>query len=317
MRIVRQYVDLPAEVRGASLAIGNFDGVHRGHQAVISEAAEAAKRSGGPFGVLTFEPHPRRFFQPNAPADRLTPFRPKSRALEALGVEVMAALHFDAALAALSPEEFVDKVLVGGFAVRHVVVGFDFAFGKGRVGNSALLRTLGEAKGFGVGVVAPVGESNSVFSSTLIRKLLTAGRPEEAAKLLGRPFEIDGHVQHGDARGRQIGFPTANLALGDYLQPALGVYAVEFGIERPAGIEWRRGVANLGRRPTFGKEQVLLEVHVFDFSGDLYGANARVRLIGFLRPERKFAGLDALKAQIAEDSATARRILAEGRQSSP
>jgi riboflavin kinase/FMN adenylyltransferase len=312
VRIVRQFEGLPADVQGASLAIGNFDGVHRGHQAVILEAAKAAKRHGGPFGVLTFEPHPRRFFQPNAPADRLTPFRPKSHALEALGVEVMAALHFDAALAALSPEAFVDKVLVGGFAVRHVVVGFDFAFGKGRAGNPALLKSLGEAKGFGVGIVEPVGESNSVFSSTLIRKLLTAGRPDEAAKLLGRAFEVDGHVQHGDARGRQIGFPTANLTLGDYLQPALGVYAVEFGIERPGGIEWRKGVANLGRRPTFGKEQVLLEVHVFDFAGDLYGANARVRLIAYLRPERKFPSLDALKAQIAEDAAAARRVLAGG-----
>lgn len=310
MRIVRQYQDLPAEAKGGALAIGNFDGVHRGHQAVILEAAKAAKAVGGPFGVLTFEPHPRRYFQPNAPADRLTPFRPKSHALEALGVELMAALHFDATLASLEPEDFVRKVLVGGFAVRHVVVGFDFAFGKGRAGNTVMLKALADEQGFGVTVMEPVGDGGSVFSSTLIRKLLTAGRPAEAAKLLGRPFEVDGHVQHGDARGRSIGFPTANLVLGDYLQPALGVYAVRFGIEKPGQIDWHDGVANLGRRPTFGKDQVLLEIHVFDFAGDLYGANVRVRLIDYLRPERKFPGIDALKNQIAADSLEARKRLA-------
>lgn len=310
MKIIRQYHDVPADAKGGAFAIGNFDGVHRGHQAVILEAAKAAKTFGGPFGVLTFEPHPRRFFQPQAPADRLTPFRPKSHALEALGVDLMVALHFDAALAALDPDTFVRKVLVEGLAAKHIVVGFDFAFGKGRAGNPALLKSLGEAHGFGVSVIEPVGDGGSVFSSTLIRKLLTAGRPAEAAKLLGRHFEVDGHVQHGDARGRTIGFPTANFVLGDYLQPALGVYAVRIGIEKPGHIEWHDGVANLGRRPTFGKEQVLLEVHVFDFSGDLYGANARVRLIDYIRPERKFSGLDALKTQIAADCETARRLLA-------
>jgi len=311
LRIFRHTSGLPPDARGAVVAIGNFDGVHLGHQAVLGAAVAKAHALDVPAAVLTFEPHPRMLFKPGSEPFRLTPLRPKSHAIEGLGVDVLIVLAFDRALSVKSAEAFVDEVLMIGMAASHVVVGTDFVFGHDRLGTADRLAEMGERAGFGVTAVAPVaGPDGTVYSSTAIREALKAGEPRRAAVLLGRFWEIEGRVEHGDARGRQLGFPTANIGLGDYLRPAFGVYAVEAGIDHGAATEWHRGVANLGRRPTVAGLVERLEAHLFDFDGDLYGRHLRVRLVEFLRPEKKFDGLDALRAQIARDSAEARTILA-------
>jgi riboflavin kinase/FMN adenylyltransferase len=310
MRLIRHLADVPPEGRGAVLALGNFDGVHLGHQAVIRQAAEIAEAHGAPLGVLTFEPHPRSFFRPQDPAFRLTPFRIKTRHLQALGVQFLFELVFDAEMAARSAENFVEEVLVAGLGIAHVVVGYDFCFGKGRAGNASLLTQFGGRHGFGVtSVAAAKAGEGPAYSSTLVREQLKAGNPGAAAATLGRPWEIEGRVEHGDQRGRLLGFPTANLALGEFMEPKLGVYAVMAADDSSETPNWIAGVANLGNRPTVGGTRVQLEVHLFDFSGDLYGKHLRVALVDFIRPEMKFNGLDALKAQIAVDSAEARRRL--------
>jgi len=308
MEIFRHYTGLPATARGGAVAIGNFDGIHLGHQFVIAKAGELARASGIQSGVLTFEPHPRSVFQPTAPPFRLTPFRVKAELLRELGVAHLYNLHFDLEFAALSAEDFVRRVLVDGLGIAEAVVGYDFVFGHARRGNAALLTAMGKALGFGVTVVEPVQQGSEIYSSTRIRNLLLEGKPRHAAVLLGRSWEIDGRVEQGDRRGRTIGFPTANIELADYLRPAAGVYAVRAAIGR--GGTWHDGVANLGMRPTFGGSDLRLEVHLFDFAGDLYGRHLRVALVDYLRPEQKFAGLDALKAQIAADAAKARAMLA-------
>ena len=309
MRIFRHDTVAAAE-RGAVVAIGNFDGVHLGHQAVIGEAGRIARAGALPHAVLTFEPHPRRVFRPDDPPFRLTPFRAKSRHLEALGVDLLFTLHFDPAFSRRSAADFIEAVLVRNLGVRHAVVGYDFVFGHRRGGTPALLQARGAELGFGVTVVGPIAaRAGAVYSSTRIRQLLGTGKPREAAALLGRFWEIEGRVERGDARGRLIGFPTANLMLGDYLRPAAGVYAVRVGIEQDGRTQWHDGVANLGQRPTFGGSDLRLEAHLFDFDGDLYGRHLRVALIEHLRPERKFPGIDALKAQIAADAAQARTLL--------
>jgi riboflavin kinase/FMN adenylyltransferase len=312
MRILR-HAAAAAEDRGAVLAIGNFDGVHLGHQTVIAEARARARAAGARFAVLTFEPHPRSVFQPGAAPFRLTSFRDKARGLDELGVELLIAHRFDLAFAKKSAEEFVQSVLVEGLGARHVVVGYDFVFGNRRVGTPAVLRELGQRFGFGVSVVDPVtSATGAVYASTRIRDHLTAGRPREAAALLGRAWEIGGHVMTGDRLGRTIGFPTANIALGDYLRPAAGVYAVRVGLAEGGGTRWHDGAANLGWRPTVGGRDLRLEAHLLDFAGDLYGKRLRVAFIDYLRGEQRFSGLDALKAQIAEDCARARAMLKQG-----
>jgi riboflavin kinase / FMN adenylyltransferase len=309
MRIFRHDTVAAAE-RGAVVAIGNFDGVHLGHQAVIGEAGRIARAGGLPHAVLTFEPHPRRVFRPDDPPFRLTPFRAKSRHIEALGVDLLFTLHFDLAFAANSAEDFIESVLVRNLGARHAVVGYDFVFGHQRRGTPALLQARGADLQFGVTVVGPIAAAGgAVYSSTRIRELLAAGKPREAAALLGRFWEIEGRVERGDARGRTIGFPTANLMLDDYLRPAAGVYAVRAGMEEGGRTLWHDGVANLGLRPTFGGSDLRLEAHLFDFDRDLYGRHLRIALIEHLRPERKFPGIDALKAQIAEDAAQGRAVL--------
>ncbi len=295
------------------VAIGNFDGVHLGHQAVIAAAREAARAVSAPFAVLTFEPHPRSVFQPGAPPFRLTPFRAKSRALEELGVDLLFTLHFDLDFAKKSAEDFVAEVLIEGLGVRQVVVGYDFVFGNRRRGTADLLKVAGDQYGFGVGVVAPAtGAGGVVYSSTQIREHLAAGQPRAAAALLGRPWEIEGRVETGERLGRTIGFPTANILLADYLRPAAGVYAVRAGVDEEHATHWFGGAANLGWRPTVGGTDLRLETHLFDFDGDLYGKHLRVALIERLRPEKRFDGLDALKAQIAADCEQARALLAAG-----
>lgn len=328
MRLIRHYQDVPAEARQAVVALGNFDGVHRGHQQVIAMASRLAhdvkaslsgksppfekspRLEKSPLAVMTFEPHPRSYFRPDQPAFRLTPFRIKMRHLQALGVDYTFNLSFDAPLAAHTAEAFIREILVDGLGVAHVVVGYDFCFGKNRGGNVAVLQEFGEKLGYGVTAVGACQDATgTIYSSTLIRDQLLAGDPAAAALALGRPWEIEGRVEHGDKRGRQLGFPTANVALGDYLEPRFGVYVVKAAIDDGGVPRWIGGVANLGRRPTVGGTRVQLEVNLFDFQGDLYGKHLRVAFLGFIRPEMKFAGLDPLKAQIAADSATARQML--------
>ncbi len=302
MQIFRHHDNLPETVRGATVAIGNFDGVHRGHQALIQHASAL----GRPLGVLVFEPHPQEYFRPDSPRFRLTPFRAKARLLEKHGVDVLYALHFDAAFASLTADEFIDRVLVRDMAVARVIVGADFQFGKGRTGNRALLEARGREHGFDVITFDLVGEGGEAkISSTRIREALREGKPRVATSMLGHPWTVEGRVERGDQRGRTIGFPTANVSLEGYLQPALGVYAVRIEL----GGRQYGGVANFGRRPTFDKKDVLLEVHVFDFTGDLYGQPIVVSFIEFLRAEMKFEGLDALKAQIARDCEAAHKAL--------
>jgi riboflavin kinase/FMN adenylyltransferase len=294
--------------------MGNFDGLHRGHAVLISRTCELAREAGRPTGVLTFEPHPRSVFFPATEPFRLTPFRVKERELARLGIDLLFVQHFDLAFSKKSAEEFIAEVIVGAIRASHVVVGWDCTFGNRRRGNPELLRAIGAERGFGVTVLEPVRDREAtVYSSTHIRELLKAGKPREAAMLLGRFWEIDGRVMTGDRRGRTIGFPTANLGLDDYLHPAFGVYAVRVcgdGGDDPLSGRTVDGVANIGLRPTVGGLVPRLEAHLFDIDVDLYGRHLRVALVDFIRPEQKFAGLDAPKAQIAEDAAKARAILA-------
>jgi riboflavin kinase/FMN adenylyltransferase len=311
MLLFRHYDGLPDAVRGAVAAVGNFDGIHRGHQAVIRAAADEARRRATPRLVLTFEPHPRRFFRPDDRPFRLTSFRTKARHLEALGVDALVVLHFDQALAETSAEDFVRRVIADGLGAAHVVVGYNFVFGHRRRGDTGLLARMATAAGFGFTAVQPVADADGeLYSSTAIRDALGAGDPARAAALLGRPWEVEGRVEPGEHRGRRLGFPTANLALADFVQPRRGVYAVRAGVDQGERTVWHDGVANFGRRPTFDGGSVWFEVHLFGYSGDLYGAHLRVALIDFLRPERRFDGVDALKAQIGEDVDRARHALA-------
>ncbi|MGH6931294.1 MAG: bifunctional riboflavin kinase/FAD synthetase [Dongiaceae bacterium] len=318
MRLFRHYTEVPVEARGAVVALGNFDGVHRGHQTVIAAAARQAGALATTDAVMTFEPHPREFFQPGQPSFRLTPFRIKVRQLEAMGVDNLFVLSFSRELAAMSAEAFVVEVLGEGLQVAHVVVGYDFVFGQGRRGDAGLLRELGGLHGFGVTSIDPAGSENGeIFSSTRIRDHLVAGRPMQAAILLGRPWEIEGRVEHGEALGAALGYPTANVSLGEYLQPAIGIYAVRAGIDLGRETLWRDGVGYLGRRPTVGGTRLQFETHLFDYEADLYGRHLRVALIEFIRPDKKFDGLPALRAQMAEDSRRACEILADYRGPAP
>jgi len=314
IRVIRHPGPGSNHQRGSVLAMGNFDGLHRGHAELIAQVRDQAREEGRPVAVLTFEPHPRSVFLPASDPFRLTPFRVKERELARLGVDLLFVQHFDLGFAAKSAEDFIAEVIVGAIGAGHVVVGWDCTFGNRRRGTPDLLRSEGAQHGFGVTVLEPIrGADATVYSATHIRELLKAGRAREAAALLGRFWEIDGRVATGDRRGRTIGFPTANLGLDDYLQPAFGVYAVRVcgdGPDDPLAGHTADGVANLGLRPTVGGLVPRLEAHLFDTDLDLYGRHLRVALVDFIRPECKFAGIDALKAQIAEDAAQARAILA-------
>jgi riboflavin kinase/FMN adenylyltransferase len=315
LRIVRHPGSGSTHPRGAVLALGNFDGLHLGHAALIGEARNRARDRGVPTGVLTFEPHPRSVFMPAGEPFRLTPLRVKEREIARLGVDLLFVQHFDAAFANKSAESFVEEVLVGAVGVTHLVVGHDCTFGNRRRGTPEMLREAGAEHGFGVTVIDPVrGADAAVYSSTHIRELLREGRPRDAAAQFGRSWEIDGRVAVGDRRGRTIGFPTINLGLGEYLRPAFGVYAVRVsgdGADDPFDGRTIDGVANIGLRPTVGTPEPRLEAHLFEIDADLYGRHVRVSLVDFIRPEKKFSGLDALKTQIAADAARARAILAE------
>ena len=304
-RIVTGWRDLPAELRGATVALGNMDGVHLGHLAVL-RAAHAA-RPAAPLAVLTFEPHPREHFRPDDPPFRLTLLPAKAAALGAAGARIVYAIPFDAALAAMPAETFFDEVLCRGLGAQHLSCGQDFAFGHRRGGDARRLAQMAEAAGIGLSIVPPVTDAEGPISSTRIRRVLQDGYPERATAKLGRPWEIRGEVVHGDKLGRVLGWPTANMWLGRHLEPARGVYAVTMVL--PDGREVK-GVANIGRRPTLGGDpKTRLETHLFDFAGDLYGQEVGVRLHHFLREDRKFDGLEALKAAIAQDAEDARAAL--------
>jgi riboflavin kinase/FMN adenylyltransferase len=324
LRIFRHFEDVPDELRGGVVAIGNFDGVHRGHRALIAEAGRQAKAGGAPLAVLSFEPHPQEYFRglrPDAPDSpecfRLTPLRTKARLLADLGVDVLFALPFDGDMARRSPEDFALNILVKGLGISGAVVGHDFEFGQKRAGKLNTLRALGESHHFSVTAFDTVTASgDDKISSTLIRQLLKQAKPEEAARLLGHAWTIEARVEHGDARGRTMGFPTANMHLHHCLAPAYGVYAVRVTIMEGDHVVSRHaprydGVANFGIRPMYQVNVPLLETHLFDFDGDLYGKYLSVELIRYIRPEAKFPSLQDLIAQIGSDAAQARAILAQ------
>lgn len=303
--IVHGWHGTPDQARGATIALGNMDGVHLGHEAVL-RAAHAA-RPDLPLAVLTFEPHPREHFRPDDPPFRLTLLPAKAAALEAAGARFVFALAFDEAFAAMSAEAFVEDVLHRGLGASHLACGPDFAFGHRRGGDITFLTREAETRGMGLTIVPPVLHGGEMISSTAIRRLLQDGYPQRAAEKLGRPWEIRGTVVHGDKLGRVLGWPTANMWLGRHLEPARGVYAVTVAL--PDGSE-AKGVANIGRRPTLGGDpETRLETFIFDWSGDLYGQEIGVRLVRFLRPDAKFAGLEELKVAIAEDERQARAAL--------
>ena len=308
MRLVRDWRELDAADRGAAVAIGNFDGVHRGHAHVVAQAAEAARTLGVPLAAAVFDPHPRRWFQPGAQHFRLTTDAQRARALAAQGVERLYALPFDAEMAGMTDADFARQVLAEGLGARHVVAGFDFSFGAGRTGDGDLLRLYGERFGFGVTVVEPVAdEEGRKLSSTAVRLALEAGRPEEAAAILGRPFAVEGEVVRGRQLGRTLGFPTANVPLGDYVRPRFGVYASRTRL--PDG-RVLNGVTSIGENPTVGGNQARLEAWLFDFDADLYGQTIETELVAFLRPEERFPTLEAMTAQVHHDAEIARKLFA-------
>jgi riboflavin kinase/FMN adenylyltransferase len=310
--VVRDTAPVDA-LRGAVLAMGNFDGVHRGHHAVIAVARKRASELGRPAGVLTFEPHPRDFFHPAEPLFRLTDEPTKLRLLAAAGLDGAVVLTFNAALAATTAEDFVAQILVGRFAVGGVIVGFNFHFGKDRTGSPAFLTEQGRKHGFAVDIVPPFELDGRPVSSGPIRDALIAGRVTDAAVLLGFPWFVSGKVIHGDKRGRELGFPTANLELDASCGLRHGVYAVR------VGVDGRRydGVANFGRRPMFDSGAVLLEVFLFDFAGDLYGRDIDVVFIDWIREEKLFSSVDELVRNMDNDAAQARAVLANARDVFP
>ena len=309
MKTLHNYADLAPEDKGAVIALGNFDGLHRGHQAVIARAKAIADDLGAPLGIGLFRPHPYRFFKPDAPAFRLMTPRVREMTMRELGVDRLYEIPFDVCLRDMDDTQFVETVLHQGLGIRHVLVGEDYGFGKNRCGNVESLTRLCAARGIGVTAVSPVGlhALYGKYGSTEIRKALQAGDVFHAQHMLSRPWQVDGVVQQGQQRGRTINFPTANLDFGDLVRPKFGVYVVEVRI---AGEDqWRPAVANTGNRPTVGGEEARLEVHLLDFDRDLYGQLIDVRFRSFVRAEQKFESFDALKNQIMRDADSARLIL--------
>jgi riboflavin kinase / FMN adenylyltransferase len=300
---------MPDALRGGVAALGNFDGFHLGHQAVAGEAIAQAKAAGKPAIIATFDPHPVRFFAPDAPPFRLTTLDQRQGLFESAGADAMLVFEFDAALAGTTAQDFVEKILVERLGLSGVVTGEDFTFGKARGGNISVLKELGEPLGLTSTAVGPVSDGEGVISSSRIREALQTGDCETATRLLTRPFAIEGRVQHGDKNGRLLGYPTANLDLGNYLRPRYGVYAVTGKL--PDG-RLLKGAANIGIRPQFSPPKELLEPHFFDFNEDLYDQNIEVAFHAFLRGEAKFDSLDALKHQMAADCDSARALLSIG-----
>lgn len=308
MKIFRHYDNIPDECRGSVIALGNFDGFHKGHQIVIAETGRIAREMNASLAVLTVEPHPRSFFNPSQEDFRLTSFRTKAHLLDAFGVDVLYTLPFDNILSRMPAQDFVLDVLLDKLGALHVVTGYDYRFGAGRGGGTDVLGWLSKMEQFGFSIVDKVMEGDHIYSSTNIRESLRRGRVREVAGRLGHWWGIEGHVIKGDQRGRTIGFPTANISMDGYLKPLSGVYAVRVMMEGDRVVQ---GVANVGRRPTFDKKDILLEVHLFDFTDEIYDHPVRVEFVDFIREEMKFDGLDSLKSQIEKDCRTARELLAK------
>ena len=311
MRGIRDYHCVAPNDRGASVAVGNFDGVHLGHQAVIGLARKAGAEIGAPLGVLTFQPHPREYFQPDAPSFRLMGSQARATRLQKLGVERLYELNFNASMAALSPRDFAQNVICDGLGLRHIVVGADFCFGQGRVGTVEDLQGFGQDMGFGVTVAPLLEAGQGQVSSTSIRQSLSDGRPRDAAEQLGHWHRIEGPVIGGEQRGRELGYPTANMSVDGLHLPKLGVYAVLVEVLDGPFQGSYHGAASFGVRPMFGENTPNLETFIFDFSGDLYGAKLSVGLVEFLRPELKFDGLESLIDQMEQDCCKARKILGD------
>lgn len=308
VEIIHGWTGLSPDQRGASVALGNFDGVHCGHRAVIEAAVQAGRQLGAPVGVVSFEPHPRRYFQPDAEPFRLMTVEQLARALDGCGIDRLYLLPFDEEMAGLSDRQFAEQVLAEGLGVRHVSAGFDVTFGKGRTGSPEALTAYGDEMGFSVSTTPELAAPDGAkLSSSAVREALMGARPDRAAEILGRPFAIEGEVVHGDKRGRTIGVPTANVRLDDYVRPAYGIYATRTRLSDGRVFD---GVANLGVRPMFQTEEPLLEVWLFDFDEEIYGQVIETQLIAWIRPELKFDGLEALKARIDQDAAEARAALA-------
>jgi riboflavin kinase/FMN adenylyltransferase len=300
---------VPERLRGGIVALGNFDGFHIGHQAVVGRAVSRARAEGRPALVATFDPHPVRHFKPDLPPFRLTTLDQRERLFGEAGADAMLVFHFGNALAQVMAPDFVTDYLVSRVGAAGVVTGEDFTFGKGRGGDVEVLKMLGQANRISVDAVAPVADEGEPVSSSRIREALEAGDCESAARLLTRPFAIEAVVEHGDKRGRTIGYPTANLALGPYLRPRFGVYAVRGRLDGGSG-RVLEGVANLGTRPMFDPPKELLEPFFFDFDEEIYGRTIEVDLVSFIRDEASFDDIEALQAQIAADAEVARVRLA-------
>lgn len=310
MHIIRDYQYVDPEDRGASVAIGNFDGVHRGHRSVIDIARTEGEIIGAPLGVMTFRPHPREYFAPDGPAFRLMSPEAKCTRLAKIGVERLYELNFNSALSGLTAREFAEQVIVEGLGLRHVVIGADFCFGKGRKGTAEDMISFGKEMGFGVTIAKLLEHEGDQVSSTAIRDALSEGRPRDAAAMLSHWHRIEGEVIGGEQRGRELGFPTANMSIDGLHQPKHGVYAVLVDVLDGPHKGSYHGAASLGVRPMFGENTANLETYLFDFSGDLYGSTLSVALVDFLRPELKFDGLDTLIEQMNADCARCREILA-------
>ena len=311
MRIIRDTVFIDPNDRGAAAAIGNFDGVHIGHQAVIDIARKAASAAGAPLGIMTFEPHPRSYFSKDSNAFRLMNAEAKASRLEKLGIEKLYEVPFNAALANLPPRDFAQRIIADQLGLKHVVVGADFCCGKNRVGTTQNLVAFGAEMGFDVTISPIVTNDAGAVSSTAIRQALTDGRPRDAAVMLDHWHRIEGAVIRGDQRGRELGYPTANMSINDLHLPKFGVYAVKVDILTGPHKGTYDGAASIGVRPMFGENQPNCETFIFDFKGDLYGTQLSVALVDFLRPELKFDGLDALITQMDADCAQAREILTD------
>ena len=309
MKIFSSFNSLPDECRGSVAAVGNFDGVHLGHQKVFELTKSVAGRLEAPTSAITFEPHPRQFFQPDSSPFRLTTSKTRAQEIEAQGIDLLFELEFDACLASLSPHDFIHSLLHQTLHIRHVVVGEDFRFGKGRAGDCYLLVKQGEACGIGVTQAELLGAGQTVYSSTAIRDAVSDGDVETAARLLGRWFNIIGSVESGAQRGRTIGFPTANLDLDHVIHPKHGIYAVTVAVLTGQHKGQYEGVASIGIKPTFGVHKPNIETYIFDFDGNLYGDEIEVSLVKYMRPELKFEKVEALVSQMRRDCEEARQIL--------
>ncbi|MGE0052621.1 MAG: bifunctional riboflavin kinase/FAD synthetase [Hyphomicrobium sp.] len=307
MQVVHGHTHVPVNARGAVIAIGNFDGVHRGHRALIAQAVSKAKQMERASGVMVFEPHPREFFHPAEPLFRLTPLNRKLAIFEQLGLKLAFVENFDTHFASLTAEEFVERVLVAGLGVAHVIVGYDFYFGHKRAGNPQMLIEAGKRFGFGVTVVAPVAEAGEVFSSSAVRVYLAQGDVKGAAQVLGEPWRVTGNIVGGAKRGTGMGYPTANVPMPKGTALAHGIYAVRAHVDGAV----QNAAAYLGTRPTFDNGMPVLEVFLIDFNGDLYGHHIEVEFIDFIREDRKFHSAEALVAQMDEDVRQIRKVLSE------